>query len=76
MTRYEQSKEIVDNPDKYHSLDVKEARSYVKGFEDGLESQQQAKEEGEDVKCCSCDAPFVRNDGNIDYCGNCGDDLE
>ena len=29
-----------------------------------------------EVKCCSCDYPIVRNDGNIDYCGNCGDDLE
>lgn len=29
-----------------------------------------------EVKCCSCDAPFVRNCGTIDYCGNCGDDLE
>ena len=29
-----------------------------------------------EVKCCSCDVPIVRNDGTTDYCGNCGGDLE
>lgn len=30
----------------------------------------------DEVKCCSCDTPVLKNDGTIDYCENCGDDLE
>lgn len=51
---------------------IKEAINLPKGIEPHSYSDYKINK----VKSCSCDVPIVRNDGNIDYCGNCGDDLE
>ena len=75
--KYLQAKWVTENPKGYDERDVARANSYCEAYLEGYNQALSIANVGSnEVKCCSCDYPIVRNDGNSDYCGNCGDDLE